>query len=444
MTDIPIRVEKLGKKYYLRHLAGGGRHKYTALRDVLTEAALAPWRGLRRRMARAPGTGESTAGETPTGSNSREEFWALRDVTFEVKRGEALGIIGRNGAGKSTLLKLLSRITEPTTGRIELEGQVASLLEVGTGFHPELTGRENIYLNGAILGMSRREIKGKFHEIVAFAEVEKFLDTPVKHYSSGMYVRLAFAVAAHLEPDVMIVDEVLAVGDAEFQKKCLGKMQSVSEKEGRTVLFVSHNMQAIRQMCRRVIFLKQGKIAYAGEPHGAISAYLGQGVDAESQTEIDLTDYPRPFPGEGADLQRVRFTVAQGRPASSVRLNDVLEVELAFRAKKALRELNVSMAVIHGEGLRVFSEAYCDQHDLPDLKPGDYTVRFHVPMRFFKMEAYFLSLSLNENGKHCDHVDGLLMPEIVEENANLQMESRRWGVLRVPVTWDPITPATVR
>ena len=183
-------------------------------------------------------------------SGSREEFWALKDVSFEIKRGESVGIIGRNGAGKSTLLKLLSRITEPTTGRIELDGKVASLLEVGTGFHPELTGRENIYLNGAILGMKRAEIKSKFDEIVAFAEVEKFLDTPVKHYSSGMYVRLAFAVAAHLEPEVLIVDEVLAVGDAEFQKKCLGKMQSVSEKEGRTVLFVSHNMQAIRQMCR--------------------------------------------------------------------------------------------------------------------------------------------------------------------------------------------------
>ncbi len=291
MTDIPIRVENLGKKYQLRHMAKGGHRKYTALRDVLTEAAMSPFRNLRRRLSGAADNGQSA--DTPA---SLEEFWALKDVSFEIKRGESVGIIGRNGAGKSTLLKLLSRITEPTTGRIELEGKVASLLEVGTGFHPELTGRENIYLNGAILGMPRSEIKAKFDEIVAFAEVEKFLDTPVKHYSSGMYVRLAFAVAAHLEPDVLIVDEVLAVGDADFQKKCLGKMESVSQEDGRTVLFVSHNMQAIRQMCRRVIFLKQGKVAFAGEPHEAISAYLGQGVNAESHHEIDLADYPRTRP----------------------------------------------------------------------------------------------------------------------------------------------------
>lgn len=443
MSEIPIRVENLGKKYVLRHMAKGGHKKYTALRDVLTEAALTPFRGLRRRMGPASVDGQSED-STRTGSSSREEFWALKDVSFEIKRGESVGIIGRNGAGKSTLLKLLSRITSPTTGRIELDGKVASLLEVGTGFHPELTGRENIYLNGAILGMKRAEIKGKFDEIVAFAEVEKFLDTPVKHYSSGMYVRLAFAVAAHLEPDVLIVDEVLAVGDAEFQKKCLGKMQSVSEKDGRTVLFVSHNMQAIRQMCRRVIFLKQGKIAYTGDPHAAISAYLGQGINAESQEAIDLTDYPRSFPIEGATFQRMRFTDGRGQPASSMRLMDVLGVEVDIKAKKPLRQFNLAMAVVHGEGLRVFSEAYSDQHALPDLEPGEYTVRFHVPMRFLKMESYFLSVAMVENGKQCDSVDGLLMPEIVDENPNLPMESQRWGVLRVPVTWDIIEPVKNR
>src|ERR1017187_2207239 len=212
MSDYVIKIEGLGKKYLLQHQAAGKR--YVALRDVLADKAQSLFGN------RKPEIGNR---------NSVEEFWALKDVSFEVQPGEAVGIIGRNGAGKSTLLKLLSRITEPTTGRIELDGKVASLLEVGTGFHPELTGRENIYLNGAILGMKRAEIKGKFDEIVAFAEVEKFLDTPVKHYSSGMYVRLAFAVAAHLEPDVLIVDEVLAVGDAEFQKKCLGKMKDVSK-----------------------------------------------------------------------------------------------------------------------------------------------------------------------------------------------------------------------
>jgi lipopolysaccharide transport system ATP-binding protein len=443
MPEIPIRVENLGKRYLLSHMGGGGHKKYTALRDVLTEAALAPFRGLRRRLGQAARDGRTEDSEQ-SGSSSREEFWALKDVSFEIKRGESVGIIGRNGAGKSTLLKLLSRITEPTTGRIELDGKVASLLEVGTGFHPELTGRENIYLNGAILGMKRAEIKSKFDEIVAFAEVEKFLDTPVKHYSSGMYVRLAFAVAAHLEPDVLIVDEVLAVGDSEFQKKCLGKMQSVSEQEGRTVLFVSHNMQAIRQMCRRVIFLKQGKLTFVGDPHTAISAYLGKGVDAASHAVIDLADYPRSYPSEGAFLQRVRFTDGRGQPASSLRLTDILGIEADFKVKKPLRQFNLSMAVIHGEGLRVFSEAYCDQHAMPDLAPGEYTLRFEVPMRFFKMESYFLALSMNESGKHCDHVEGLLMPEIVDENPNLQMESNRWGVLRVPVTWDLIKPVVKR
>jgi lipopolysaccharide transport system ATP-binding protein len=272
MSDIPIRVEHLGKKYILSHLARGGHRKYTALRDVLAEAALAPFRGLGRRLT----SGAKDGSEEPAASKSREQFWALKDVSFEIERGESVGIIGRNGAGKSTLLKLLSRITAPTTGRIEIEGKVASLLEVGTGFHPELTGRENIYLNGAILGMKRAEIKGKFDEIVAFAEVEKFLDTPVKHYSSGMYVRLAFAVAAHLEPDVLIVDEVLAVGDAAFQKKCLGKMQDASAREGRAVVFVSHNMAAISALTKRVLLMDKGGLAFDGPVQKGIDLYLAK------------------------------------------------------------------------------------------------------------------------------------------------------------------------
>ena len=426
MSEIPIRVDKLGKKYLLKHQAQSGHKKYTALRDVLTEAAMRPF----RRKS------------TEEVSQTREEFWALRDVSFEIKRGESVGIIGRNGAGKSTLLKLLSRITEPTTGRIELDGKVASLLEVGTGFHPELTGRENIYLNGAILGMKRAEIKRKFDEIVAFAEVEKFLDTPVKRYSSGMYVRLAFAVAAHLEPDVLIVDEVLAVGDAEFQKKCLGKMQSVSEQDGRTVLFVSHNMQAIRQMCQRVIFLKQGQVTYSGDPHTAISAYLGHDGNTASHEAIDLTDYPRTRSIDSAILKSVRFTNGEGKPAASLQLKDTLGVDIVFVVDKPLRQFDLSMAVTHGEGNRVFSEAYSDEHPMIDLKPGNYTMRFHMPMRFFKMESYFLSLTTSENGRVCDSVHGLLFPEIVDDNPNLQMESQRWGVMRLPVTWDRIEPET--
>ncbi len=259
MSDTIIKVENLSKKYLLSHLADKREQLFSRLlvnkiKDVGARLA----GSIKRNTVQAQTT---------------EEFWALKDVSFEIKQGDRVGIIGRNGAGKSTLLKILSRITEPTKGRITIDGRVASLLEVGTGFHSELSGRENIYLNGAILGMSREEIKRKFDEIVAFAEVEKFLDTPVKRYSSGMYVRLAFAVAAHLEPEILIVDEVLAVGDMQFQKKCLGKMEDVSTKEGRTVLFVSHNMPAIRQLCKTGIVLGSGSLIMQGNTADCIDIY---------------------------------------------------------------------------------------------------------------------------------------------------------------------------
>jgi lipopolysaccharide transport system ATP-binding protein len=259
--DVVIRVEKLGKKYVIGHESE--RERYVALRDVLTRTA--------RRFARS--AMDIARGKPIVQGDTTEEFWALKDVSFEVKRGEVVGIIGRNGAGKSTLLKILSRITEPSEGRVCINGRVASLLEVGTGFHPELTGRENIYLNGAILGMTRAEIKRKFNEIVTFADIENFLDTPVKRYSSGMYVRLAFAVASHLEPEILVVDEVLAVGDAEFQKKCLGKMSEVA-RGGRTVLFVSHNMGSIASLCESSILLQKGRITATGVPDRVISSYL--------------------------------------------------------------------------------------------------------------------------------------------------------------------------
>ena len=263
MSDWIIKVENLGKRYHLRHQQE--RQRYVALRDVIADRFK---RLFRSSNAAFPGT---------------EDFWALKDVSFEIERGAVLGIIGRNGAGKSTLLKILSRITESTEGRVRLRGRVASLLEVGTGFHPELTGRENIYLNGAILGMTRAEIRRKYDEIVAFAEVEKFLDTPVKRYSSGMYVRLAFAVAAHLEPEILVVDEVLAVGDATFQKKCLGKMGEVG-KEGRTVLFVSHNMQAVRTLCNRGLLLAQGRLVSDATASEAVELYETQMNGSVSST----------------------------------------------------------------------------------------------------------------------------------------------------------------
>jgi lipopolysaccharide transport system ATP-binding protein len=255
MSNTIIEVNNLGKSYSISH---EGRERYTALRDVMAQKA--------KKIFSFP--------KSLTSSTTTEEFWALKDVSFKIEQGDRVGIIGRNGAGKSTLLKILSRITEPTAGEIKIKGRVASLLEVGTGFHPELTGRENIFLNGAILGMSRAEIKKHFDAIVDFAEVEKFLDTPVKRYSSGMYVRLAFAVAAHLEPEILIVDEVLAVGDAQFQKKCLGKMEDVSKNEGRTVLFVSHNMGVIAQFCLNSLLLNQGQLIQHGETRKIIDRYI--------------------------------------------------------------------------------------------------------------------------------------------------------------------------
>ncbi len=291
MSTPIITVEGLGKRYTLRHQQP---QRYVALRDVIADRA----RALFRPRANAPLT--------------REEFHALRDVSFSVKPGERVGIIGRNGAGKSTLLKILSRIVEPSAGRVVLEGRVASLLEVGTGFHPELTGRENIYLNGSILGMGRSEIDHRFEEIVAFAEVEKFLDTPVKRYSSGMYVRLAFAVAAHLEPEILLVDEVLAVGDAEFQRKCLGRMREISTTQGRTILFVSHNMGAIRAFCERCIFLDQGRVQAFDATDKVLPLYFGVGHRA-THGGFAISATPEDPSGEWAQGTALRIDIAWDR-----------------------------------------------------------------------------------------------------------------------------------
>ncbi len=329
MSSPVIIAENLGKKYRLDHRLE--RPRYTALRDVIAEKA-------KQLLSRSSG-GKSVSDRA---SFSRtEDFWALDDVSFEVKQGEAVGIIGRNGAGKSTLLKILSRITDPTTGRIVIRGRIASLLEVGTGFHPELTGRENIYLNGAILGMSRADIRRRFDEIVAFAEVEKFLDTPVKRYSSGMYVRLAFGVAAHLEPDILVIDEVLAVGDAEFQRKCLGKMESAA-KGGRTVLFVSHNMSAVQSLCGTGILMDQGRLKKMAPVEETVADYL-TGLRAHGAlglgSPVDL--------GPSLHVSNLTFrppVIESGRPIS-------LHVQLKPRAPVVIKEMAV---LIHSDlGVRV-------------------------------------------------------------------------------------------
>src|SRR5580700_10185393 len=301
-SDTMISVENVGKLYTLRHKSSGER--YTTLRDVITRGATASFRafsGKLRNRGRLNASSTNGSGSVPSGDTT-EDFWAIKNVSFKVEQGDVIGIIGRNGAGKSTLLKILSRITEPTVGRVRLKGRASSLLEVGTGFHPELSGRENIYLNGTVLGMTKREVDRKFDAIVDFAGVQKFIDTPVKHFSSGMQVRLAFAVAAHLEPEILIIDEVLAVGDAVFQKKCLGKMQDVAA-DGRTVLFVSHDLAAVEKLCSRAILLESGRCLTDGPTAQTIAQYQASTVQAASLDLATRTDR------RGAGL--VRFTRVQ-------------------------------------------------------------------------------------------------------------------------------------
>lgn len=332
MSDSIINAEKLGKRYIISHEKS---ESYMALRDVISRKA------------------KRFIDPAKTQLPAREEFWALSDLSFEVKKGEAVGIMGRNGAGKSTLLKVLSRITEPTTGRIIINGRVASLLEVGTGFHPELTGRENIFLNGAILGMSRAEIKRKFDEIVDFSGVENFLDTPVKRYSSGMYVRLAFAVAAHLEPEILVVDEVLAVGDAEFQKKCLGKMKDVSNQEGRTVLFVSHNITAMQSLCTKGFLLDQGKLKFSGDINESVSMYLKQFRDGNRKTEWEFEKAP------GNDM--AKFIKAEVRSSGhlpqngAIETGQAIEIEFIFyNLKEGMTALDITFHLFDESGHLVF------------------------------------------------------------------------------------------
>jgi lipopolysaccharide transport system ATP-binding protein len=394
MSDIVIRVENLSKKYILNHAQS--QRSGDGLRHALQDAVSAPLRWMKKQGAGSgknnaritnssqPSTlnsqlslsGRSTLNPEPsTAENSSvEEFYALRDVSFEIKRGEVLGIIGRNGAGKSTLLKILSRITEPTSGRIGIKGRIASLLEVGTGFHPELTGRENIYLNGAILGMSRVEVKRKFDQIVAFAEVEKFLDTPVKRFSSGMYVRLAFAVAAHLEPEILIVDEVLAVGDAEFQKKCLGKMQDVAG-HGRTVLFVSHNLTAVRQLCTNGLLLQNGQVVMTGIANEVADRYLQNMLDSKrGQFRLGDTGYTN-----------MRLVDSEGMPIMAVLPEQEAFVELGLCIASSS---NVQAGFTIYNQLDVPLVLCASEYGDVELESGDHTFRVRLPNELLQPGTY--------------------------------------------------------
>ncbi len=388
-SDIVIRVENLSKKYTLGHRPNGPD---SGLRHALQNAATAPWRMWKNRAPKSEISAFNfplsalPPGPRPTPSTSNfqlspfssapDDFWALKDVSFEVRRGEVLGIIGRNGAGKSTLLKILSRITEPTSGRIGLKGRVASLLEVGTGFHPELSGRENIFLNGAILGMTSAEVKRKFDEIVAFAGVEKFLDTPVKHYSSGMYVRLAFAVAAHLEPEILVIDEVLAVGDAEFQKKCLGKMQDVASG-GKTVLFVSHNLSAVRGMCDHALLLDNGFLVFHGDVEAAVQRY------STRSTQITVRDSRRDFSAKSRNIISITPELDSFAARQQLRLQvrvskakDACFCHFSIHIYNDSREniLTVSTEHLEGGTLAPDITSFIVRIDSPWLLPGTYEI----------------------------------------------------------------------
>jgi lipopolysaccharide transport system ATP-binding protein len=340
MSEAVIKVENLSKRYLIGHQRQEG---YTNLREVIADGA----KNLGRKILHP----FLSSTNQRNNNSTMEEFYALRDVSFEIKQGDRVGIIGRNGAGKSTLLKLLSRITEPTSGRITLDGRVASLLEVGTGFHPELTGRENIFLNGAVLGMTRAEIRRKFDEIVAFAEVEKFLDTPVKRYSSGMYVRLAFAVAAHLEPEILIIDEVLAVGDAQFQRKCLGKMEEIGG-QGRTVLFVSHNMGQVKKLCTKGILIESGQIGFSGSCTDALQRYYNNNINTEKGDDFWRINFPiRDF-----DNKKIQITDISlfSSGLNLLRTYDKLELIIEFESKIQIKSPSIIVSVKSSEGSEIF------------------------------------------------------------------------------------------
>ncbi|HEY9851377.1 MAG TPA: ABC transporter ATP-binding protein [Leptolyngbyaceae cyanobacterium] len=417
MSDTVIRVENLGKKYIIGHQ---NQERYTALRDVLANKA----KSVSNRLL--------TPLNKKNSESNFEEFWALKDISFEIKQGDRVGIIGRNGAGKSTLLKVLSRITEPTQGRISIKGRVASLLEVGTGFHPELTGRENIYLNGAILGMSKAEIKKKFDEIVAFAEVEKFLDTPVKRYSSGMYVRLAFAVAAHLEPEILVVDEVLAVGDAAFQKKCLGKMEDVG-REGRTVLFVSHNMSAVRQLCNKAYLLAMGKIAYFGTSSEAIIKYMEGAVSLFDK--INNQKIYNHLQSDGrAEIEKI---IINNKPSVEVLVSiyDKIKISIDYSVKAAINKLEFFVLIYSSDGEVQLSLFQRDSQNyvVPQATKGTVNLEFQnclMPGRYFISAGIF-----DQNKQFVDWVEQVESFCVEETFSDGRIYDYRLGKISVIGHW---------
>ena len=408
MSDLAIRVEGLGKLYSI----GARQGRYDMLRDVLSESLAWPFRKLSSLFSR-DGSRCSTVDPHPPSPSSRHStletptIWALKDVSFGVKEGEVIGIIGRNGAGKSTLLKILSRITEPTEGYAEVRGRVGSILEVETGFHPELTGGENIYLNGAILGMRRAEIERQYDEIVAFAEVERFIYTPVKHYSSGMRVRLGFAVAAHLETEILLVDEVLAVGDAAFQKKCLGKMGNVASK-GRTVLFISHNMQAISQLCPSTILLSDGRVVTQGQTAQVVEQYLSWGSNKSAEAVLSFEEAPGT---SVAKLHSVRALNEENEPCVNMRMDQPITLRVEFWILRQAR-VEVSLHLYNRQGFRLFATGNFHEPTWRGIEhePGLYACSCTIPKHFLNEGLHYVKVYLHHGSDHQVDVE---IPEVV-------------------------------
>ena len=407
-----INVENLSKKYVLSHQQ---QESYTALRDVMANKFKALGRKILHPATRQRGL-------------SHEDFWALNDVSFQIEPGDRVGIIGRNGAGKSTLLKILSRITEPTKGRVGINGRVASLLEVGTGFHPELTGRENIFLNGSILGMTRVEIRKKLDEIVDFAEVEKFLDTPVKHYSSGMYVRLAFAVAAHLEPEILLVDEVLAVGDTAFQKKCLGKMEEVSKSEGRTILFVSHNLTAVQNFCDKTIYLNKGSVVGFEQTRHIIEQYLN---DCVSGTNLSW-DGMHP---ENSKLRLTRISVDSSEGCQLFITSDI-KINIELELLTDISGIAFEITIFNLDGVVAFSSFTETMY----LRKGRSHATCTVPKDIFNNHHYTVSIGISKDYNYfIVKIDEALTIDLLETPSGLGWQGEWPGVVRPRLEWSVIT-----
>ncbi len=416
-----IKSERLSKEYRI----GGSQAAYSTAREALMNTISSPFRALRR-----------------AGNDATSTIWALKDVSFEVRPGEVVGIIGRNGAGKSTLLKILSRITEPTTGKIELYGRVGSLLEVGTGFHAELSGRENIFLNGSILGMTRSEIEAKFDEIVAFAEIEKFIDTPVKRYSSGMYVRLAFAVAAHLEPEILLLDEVLSVGDTAFQKKCLGKMNAVS-KEGRTVIFVSHNMGTIARICSRGILVAEGKIEADGPVDSVIQRYLDASAQHGGTCAFAIE------PGKAAQFTSLGLLTREGEAAASFDVRFDITVEAEYVVRQLIPQGLLGIRVSTADGLPIFTSHHLDTLDPSSptaraLMPGTFRTQIKIPANFLVPGSYLLTVAIvDANMRLIDMHEDTISFEVGETGNTRARRANSNGVVNIDLAWntEPLTKA---